>query len=159
MVVHPQVVMGAHLGACAASLQGKFLQFKHTFWDKGFGPYAQSGGQDTSGMSDEGLAKIAQEVGLDVEKFKADKNGAECKARVQADMAELGKFHVSGTPAFFINGHHIGGGIPKEAFKQVIDEKLKIAEASGVSGGDYYEKEIMGKGEHQFRSKKDPKPN
>jgi hypothetical protein len=27
-----------------------------------------------------------------------------------------------------------------------------------VTGAEYYDKEIMGKGEKQFRSKKDPKP-
>ena len=42
--------------------------------------------------------------------------------------------------------------------QQIIDEKLKVAQASGVSGAEYYDKEIMGKGEKQFRSKKDPKP-
>jgi predicted DsbA family dithiol-disulfide isomerase len=159
MVVHPQVVMGAHMAACAASRQNKFVEYKRVFWDKGFGPYAQSGGKDTTGMQEDGLVKMAQDVGLDVDKFKADLKGQECQQRIQQDMAELQKFHVNGTPAFFINGHHIGGGIPKEAFKEVIDEKLKIAEASGVSGAEYYDKEIMGKGEKVFRSKKDPKPN
>ena len=55
----------------------------------------------------------------------------------------------------FINGKFIGGAIPKPQFQQIIDEKLAIAEKSGVSGADYYEKEIMGKGVHQFRSKRD----
>jgi hypothetical protein len=70
-------------------------------------------------------------------------------------MAELKKFRVSGTPAFFINGFHVGGGIPKESFKQIIDSQLAIAEKTGVKGADYYEKEIMGKGLKQFRSKRD----
>ena len=68
------------------------------------------------------------------------------------------KFHVNSTPTFFINGQHVGGALPKENFKQIIDEKLKVAEASGVTGAEYYDKEVMGKGEKQFRSKKDPKP-
>ena len=67
-------------------------------------------------------------------------------------MAELAKFKVSATPAFFINGKFVGGALPKEGFKQIIDEKLKVAEASGVRGAEYYDKEIMGKGEKQFRS-------
>jgi len=70
-------------------------------------------------------------------------------------MAELQKFHVNSTPSFFINGKPLNGAMPKEGFKQVIDQQLKVAEASGVPGGSYYEKEIMGKGAKQFRSKMD----
>jgi predicted DsbA family dithiol-disulfide isomerase len=83
----------------------------------------------------------------------------ECEARLQGDMTELTKFHVNATPTFFINGKHVGGALPKEGFKTIIDEQLKIAEASGVSGADYYNKVVLAKGEKQFRSKVDPKPN
>ena len=151
MVVHPQVVTDAHLATCAASKQHKFLEYKHAVWEKGFEPYSKSGGKDKDSFAEANLISMGQELGLDVGKLKADMHGDECKQRLQADEAELAKFQVHGTPAFFINGKHIGGGIPKEAFQKIIDEKLKIAEASGVSGADYYEKEIMGKGEHQFK--------
>ena len=49
-------------------------------------------------------------------------------------MQEMSKFHVNATPTFFINGKHVGGALPKDGFKQIIDEQLKIAEASGVLG-------------------------
>jgi len=159
MVVHPQVAQIVHLASCAAAKQGKYLQFKNAFWDKGFGGYAASGGKDHSAYTDEGIAKIAGEVGIDTGKLKADMAGDECKKLVENDMQELAKFKVNSTPTFFINGQHVGGALPKDAFKQIIDEKLKIAEASGVGGADYYAKEVVGKGEKQFRSKMDPKPN
>jgi predicted DsbA family dithiol-disulfide isomerase len=85
-------------------------------------------------------------------------DSAECKAQVETDMSELAKWHVNSTPTFFINGKAFPGALPKEAFKQVIDEKLKIAEASGVPPASYYDKEVMEKGEKRFRSKVDPKP-
>jgi protein-disulfide isomerase len=155
MVVHPDAVQMAHQYGCAAAKQHKFVEYKHAFWEKGFGPYAQSGGKDRSALGEGNILQFSAELGLDTQKLKADANSADCKQRVEEDAAELRKFHVNGTPAFFINGKHIGGGIPKEAFKEIIDEKLAIAEKSGVSGAEYYEKEIMGKGVHQFRSKKD----
>jgi predicted DsbA family dithiol-disulfide isomerase len=102
---------------------------------------------------------IAKDLGLDTARLKTDMNSPECQARIQSDMQEMTKFHVNATPAFFINGKHIGGALPKEQFKQIIDEQLKIAEASGVSGADYYDKVVLAKGEKQFRSKLDPKPN
>jgi protein-disulfide isomerase len=144
MVVHPQV-MNAHLAGCAAAKQGKFQQWKTTWWEKGF---------RARKMDDENIEAIAKEIGLDMGKFKTDKDGAECKQVVQADVSELEKFHVNSTPTFFINGTHVGGALPKEAFKEMIDEKLKAA-----SGADYYEKVVMAKGEKKFRSKKDGKAN
>lgn len=157
MVVHPRQVQDAHLYGCAAAKQKKFLEYKHAFWEKGFGPYAQSGGKDQASLGEENILKFAGELGLDVNKLKADAHSPDCQKRLEDDMKELAKFRVNGTPAFFINGQHIGGGIPKEAFKQIIDEKLQKAQQSGVSGAEYYDKEIMGKGLKEFRSKRDAK--
>jgi protein-disulfide isomerase len=144
MVVHPQV-MNAHVAGCAAGKQGKFPAFKKTWWEKGF---------KARKMDDANIEVIAKEIGLDMGKFKADVAGEECKTLVQNDMAEMQKFRVNSTPTLFVNGTHVGGALPKEAFKQMIDEKLKSATTA-----DHYEKVVMAQGEKQFRSKKDPKPN
>jgi len=157
LVVHPQVVMTAHKAGCAAAKQQKFAAFKNAFWDKAFGPYAAN--RDPSKLGEENIMAIAKEIGLDTAKLKTDMDSPDCQQAVDMDMKELAKFKVNSTPTFFINGKHIGGALPKEQFKAAIDEKLKVAEASGVSGAEYYDKEIMGKGDKQFRSKMDPKPN
>jgi protein-disulfide isomerase len=142
MVVHPQI-MNAHLAGCAAGKQKKFQQFKAAFWEKGFKAHK---------TSDADIEEIAKGVGLDMGRFKTDKDSDYCKNLVQGDMAELQKFKVNSTPSFFVNGTHVGGALPKESFKQLIDEKLKTAESA-----DYYDKVIMATGDKQFRSKKDPK--
>ena len=142
MVVHPQV-MNAHLAGCAAGRQKKFQQFKAAWWEKGF---------KARKMDDANIDEIAKGVGLDMARFKSDKEGEYCKNLVQNDMQELQKFRVNSTPSFFVNGTHVGGALPKESFKQMIDEKLKTADSA-----DYYDKVIMATGEKQFRSKKDKK--
>ena len=157
LVVHPDTVLTAHLAACAAGKQGKFIEFHNAFWQKGFLPYAQSKGQNMDALSEANMLAIAKELGLNEARLKADM-GAPCQQRIQQDAAELEKFHVNATPSFFINGREIIGGMSKEDFKAIIDEKLKIAKASGVPAKDYYAKEIFGKGEKKFRAKKDPKP-
>ncbi len=149
MVVHPQVVTKAHLAGCAAGKQGKFVEFKDKWWEEAFA---------NRKFDDEVINKIAKDIGLNMDTFKKDWESEDCKKLLADDANELQKFHVNSTPTFFINGQHVGGALPKESFKQIIDEKLKVAEASGVTGAEYYDKEIMGKGEKQFRSKKDPKP-
>jgi protein-disulfide isomerase len=158
MLVHPPA-RTAHLASCGAAKQGKYMAFKDAFWEKGYGPYSASGGQDTSKLGEDNILAISKDLGLDTAKLKADMNSPECSQRVQNDMQEMQKFHVNATPTFFINGKHVGGALPKEAFKKIIDEQLKIAEASGVPGADYYDKVVLAKGEKQFRSKMDPKPN
>jgi protein-disulfide isomerase len=158
MVVHPPA-KPAHLASCAAAKQGKYMQFKDAFWDKGFQPYATSPNHDPASLGEANILAIAKDLGLDTAKLKTDMSSPECEARIQSDMQEMTKFHVNATPTFFINGKHVGGALPKEQFKSIIDEQLKLAEASGVSGAEYYSKVVLAKGEKQFRSKVDPKPN
>ena len=157
MVVHPQVATTAHMASCAASKQGKYPAFKNAFWIKGYDAYQAA--RDPSKLGEDNVIAIAHDIGLDVDKLKTDMKSDACKQLVDADMAELAKFKVNSTPTLFINGQVVPGALPKEQFKSIIDAKLKIAEASGVDGKNYYEKEIMEKGEKQFRSKMDPKPN
>jgi protein-disulfide isomerase len=157
MVVHPQVVMKGHTAGCAASKQGKFLEFKHEWWDKAYAPYAAA--HDPSKLGEENILAIAKDLKLDEAKFKKDMDSDECKARVNGDMAELAKWHVNSTPSFFMNGAPFRWDGTPEGFKTAIDAKLKVVESSGVPCNEYYDKEVMGKGEKAFRSKKDQKPH
>jgi protein-disulfide isomerase len=158
LLIHPPA-RPAHLASCAAARQGKYLAFKDAFWDQGYEPYAASGGKDASSLGEDSIVKIAKGVGLDTARLKTDMASAECKARIESDMAELAKWHVNATPTFFVNGKLVSGALPKDELKQLIDEQLKIAEASGVAGADYYQKIVLARGEKQFRSKGDPRPH
>ena len=156
LVVHPQMVSRAHLAGCAAAKQGKFVEFYRAFWDKAYKPYQDA--RDASKLSEEAIMTWAPSIGLDVAKLKTDMDGPDCNALIANDSSELKKYRVGSTPSFFINGNYIAGALDVNAFKQIIDQKLKAAEASGVSAGEYYDKEIIGKGEKQFRAAGAPKP-
>ena len=156
LVIHPDTALPGHLANCAAGNQGKFMEFKKAFWDKAWTPYSQT--RDASKMGPAAMEALAAELGLNMDKFKADMNGKDCMARMEADAAELQKFGVGGTPSFFINGTSLPG-MSEAQFKQIIDQKLKEAEASGIPAEEYYQKAIMEKGEKKFRSKLDPKPS
>jgi protein-disulfide isomerase len=149
-VVHPPALK-VHLASCAANKQGKYVEFKKAWWDQGFGKYAST--RDESFVSDDNLMKIVAGLKFDMKKFKADMDSPDCKQWVDADQAELTKFGVRGTPALFVNGKMLPGAVPKEQLKQLIDQQLKVAEASGVPAKDYYQKEIFDKGEKKFKSK------
>jgi protein-disulfide isomerase len=157
MIVHDFVAKG-HLGGCAASKQGKFNEYRHAWWEKAWGAYAQSRG-DKSKLGDEAIDAIATDLKLDMAKFKADIASPECNQRIQQDVAELQKWHVNSTPSFFINGQHFSWDGDPHSFKTAIDEKIAAVESSGVKCADYYDKVVMEKGEKKFRSMKEPKPN
>jgi protein-disulfide isomerase len=148
----------AHLAGCAAGKQGKYLPFKTAFWEKGFAPFSASRGRDRSGFEAEGLIAIAAAAQLDVGRFKTDMGSRACADLLARERVELDKFNIDGTPTFIINGQYMTGGMDKDSLRKIIDERLRVAEASGVPAAQYYDREILAKGEKKFRSKKDPKP-
>jgi protein-disulfide isomerase len=160
LVVHPRNAMAGALAFCAAGKQGKHRDMDRLIWDKGFNVRqldmsdvtpAEGGGQpqkcwDTA----EGckfVVSYAQELQLDVNKFKADMK--ECQGTVNADMKHLQALMVGATPAFFINGRFISGAVPLENFQAVIDEELKKANeriAQGTPAAQYYQTWVVDKG-------------
>ena len=134
-------------------------------WDKGFNarqmdmsdvspPNAEAGGQAAQPQkcwdTPDGckfVVSYAQELQLDVNKFKADMK--DCQAIVNKDMQDLQKLMVSATPSFFINGRFISGAVPIENFVAVIDEELKKANeriAQGTPAAAYYQTWVVEKG-------------
>jgi protein-disulfide isomerase len=149
-VVHPDTVMDAHLAGCAAAKQGKFKEFKYAFWEKGFREYAKT--RDPKVMAKDAIMKIAGDAKIDTARLGTDMASAECKQRISSDMAELGKFGVNGTPAFFVNGKYTMFSGP-EAFKALIDSELEAVTKSGIPPEEYYQKVVMA-GEKKFKSRK-----
>jgi protein-disulfide isomerase len=151
MLIH-QFALPAHLGSCAAAKQGQFLAFKKVIWEKTFPAYASE--RDPSMFDEAHMLEVGKAAGLDAAKMQRDLGSEECKARIAADLGELQRFEVNGTPTLFINGT-MALELSKEGLRKLIDEKLKVVEASGVAAADYYAKEVLGKGEKKFRSRRD----
>jgi protein-disulfide isomerase len=79
------------------------------------------------------LEKYAQELGLDMGKFKAAMDSNKYGAQIDADSAEGMRVGANGTPTFFINGRTVVGAVPFDNFKRVIDEELKKAQGGAVA--------------------------
>ncbi|NOK38453.1 thioredoxin domain-containing protein [Corallococcus exercitus] len=89
------------------------------------------------------LEKYAQEIGLDVNKFKAALDSNKFSAKIDADSASGMAVGANGTPAFFINGRFLSGAQPFEAFKPLIDQEIAKADkalAAGTKAEDLYAK-------------------
>ena len=90
------------------------------FHDKLFESQATPGGLERPS-----LEKIAQEVGVDMAKFKAALDSNKHKARVESDAKIGNDAGINGTPAFVINGYYLSGAQPAAAFKKIINKALK----------------------------------
>jgi protein-disulfide isomerase len=124
---------GAAEAALAAKAQGKF-------WEMHAKMFANQTALDRPN-----LEKYAQEIGLNMNQFKADLDSGKWKQKVDAEQAEGNKIGARGTPSFFINGKPFVGAQPFEAFKGKIEEEIKNADAlikKGVPQAKVYD-EIM----------------
>ena len=162
-VVHPQQATAGALAACAADKQGKFKEIDSLLWDKGFkarqfdkDATAEAGGQAQRCWESAAGCPIvngfAQELGLNVDKFKADMKG-ECQAILQKDMRDLQTLGVGATPSFFVNGRFMSGAMPIDNFSQLIDEELKKANekiAQGTPAASFYQQVVVDKGLKQL---------
>ena len=70
------------------------------------------------------LLEYAGEIGLDVDRFKADLEEHVFKAQVERESQQAVTVGATGTPAFFINGIYLSGAKPLDSFVKVIDEEL-----------------------------------
>ena len=140
-VVHPQQATIPALASCAADKQGKFFPMYQLIWEKGF-----SANRD---LSQENMDRLAGEVGLNMQKYKAVMEG-DCKKVIREDQQQMAQVGVGGTPAFYINGRFLSGARPIEQFKALIDEELKKANdrvgKEGTTAGNYYQKWVLEKG-------------
>ena len=113
-----QYAMGAAIASEAAHNQGKFWEYH----DKLFANQQK--------LTPDDLKQYAKDVGLDVNRFEADLANPAVKQRVQNDMSEVNGLGITGTPAFFVNGHYLSGAQPFDGFARVINSeltKLKLA--------------------------------
>jgi protein-disulfide isomerase len=108
-----QFAKPAAIAAEAAHSQGKFWEFH----DKLFA------NQTKLTLPD--LQQYAKDVGLDTAQFDKDLADPGKKKRVEDDMAEARSLGISGTPAFFVNGHFLNGAKPVQEFAKVINAELQ----------------------------------
>jgi len=106
----------AALASMAAHKQGKFWEYH----DKLFA--------NQQALDAAGLEKAAEELKLNMAKFKKDMADPEVAKLVEKDMADGNAVGANGTPTFFINGRELSGAQPFPAFESIINEEIKKAD-------------------------------
>jgi protein-disulfide isomerase len=108
----------AAYAAMAAGEQGKFWEMS----EKLFAEQKQLG-------ADGFYVEKAEELGLDVDKFKRDmvNNKKAYEDQIEKDMEQGQKVGVRGTPAYFIDGERVVGAQPTSKLVTVIEKKAEEA--------------------------------
>ncbi|HEY6005312.1 MAG TPA: thioredoxin domain-containing protein [Anaeromyxobacter sp.] len=80
------------------------------------------------------IEKAASDAGVDAGKVRDAMASGKYKDRIERDQRLAQSLGATGTPTFFINGRKLVGAQPLEAFKLIVDEELKKAEAMVKEG-------------------------
>jgi protein-disulfide isomerase len=81
--------------------------------------------QTITGVGLDAVTNMANDIGLDMNKFNECVESGKYADEVAKDLQEGSSYGVSGTPTFFINGVRLVGAQPLAAFTAVIDDELK----------------------------------
>src|SRR5262249_44543663 len=126
-----------------ARKQGKGSELQQKIWtaawtlDPAGGPRV-----DFEKLKQPTLEALAQEVALDIARFRADLESADCKQSLERDQREMAAIGVSGTPAFFINGRRYMGARTADGFDAFVQEEIRKVDAAltgGAAVASYYD--------------------
>ncbi|MGI4834576.1 MAG: DsbA family protein [Janthinobacterium lividum] len=109
--VHPHAQQAA-LAAEAAAQQGKFWQMHDALYEH------------QNQLDDAHLLGFAQQLGLDVNKFKQDLRAPATASKVEADFESGVRSGVNGTPSFFVNGQKFDGNWQGQDLTEFLQRQL-----------------------------------
>ena len=119
---HPHAQRAAE-SAEAAGAQGKFWEMHDRLFERQFA------------LDDEYLIEYAGDLGLDVERFRAELVGRVHEPRVREDFRSGVRSGVNGTPTFFINGVRHDGAWDLEPLVEALERAASAANRAGESPG------------------------
>lgn len=106
--------MFAALAALAADRQGKYLPFHKALMA------AKGGATPSSVMA------IAEKIGLDLDRLKADMKDPIIKAAIERNIALAQALRINGTPGFVVGNEIIRGAIEFDAMKAYIERARAV---------------------------------
>jgi protein-disulfide isomerase len=114
-----EMAMPAALASMAANEQGKFWEYHDRLFAE-------------TKIVPASIDKIATEVGLDMDQFKADMKSQRLQLVVAGDVSDAGRLGVTGTPTIFVNGRKLKQRT-LAGFQALIDNELrKLKDRKGL---------------------------
>lgn len=126
-------LVGTHQNAFASARAAEAAGLQGKFWEMNTLLYANQSQWSTASNAPPIFNQYAQQLGLDLTKFKSDYSSDKVNNLINADMAEGNKLGVSGTPTFFLDGKQVKIDNNVSAFSKLIDAEI----AKKTSAGSY----------------------
>lgn len=101
----------------AADKQGKFWEMYKLMFDN-----QETWSNNPNYASD--FESYAQQLSLDMDKFRVDRDSQDTKDRIQRDLNSARTLGVQGTPTFFMNGKNLPTPSNVEQFRSLIEQEL-----------------------------------
>jgi protein-disulfide isomerase len=114
--IHPNALISAR-AAEAAGLQGKFFEMFDQLYQ---GQKSWSESQNPNQF----FEQYAEQLGLDMSKFREDMKSQATNDTVQADLAEAKRLNYQSTPTFEINNKKVENPGTIEEFYKLIDDAI-----------------------------------
>jgi protein-disulfide isomerase len=121
--MHPNAEKAAR-AAVAAMRQGKFWEMHHALFE------------NQTQLSIENVEKLAQSIGLDLAKFRQDRDSEATADFVAKNRKQGEALNLTGTPSIFIDGRKFesAGGQPKEELEEWINHELELQGDAPAAG-------------------------
>lgn len=123
--------MSFHDNALSAAVAAEAAREQGRFWE--MHDLLLAGQQD---LGEELYHRSAQQIGLDMARFEADRASSRLAARVEADQQLVRSIGGRGTPSFWINGRLMRGAQPFERFRDIIFEILAADQPAAAGTTD-----------------------
>src|SRR5665213_1957372 len=123
--IHQNAFAGAR-AAEAAGLQNKFWQMHDLLYDQNELSQSNPNSSTWVNASDPTtfFNQYAQQIGLNVTKFKTDYASGTVNNLINADTAEGTKLNIQGTPTFFLDGKQISVNESAASFEKLINAEI-----------------------------------
>ncbi len=120
-VVHMNFPLSGHIhampaarAAVAAGRQGHFWEMNDLLF------------QNQRALEPQHLERYAQQLELDMTRFRADMASPETEATIQATRREGERLQIQGTPSIYINGRRFELNLEREPLREWIQEELEL---------------------------------
>ena len=123
-LVYRHFPLGQHLGAKPAAYAAEAAGAQGRFWEMADMIFENQDKWEGRRNVDSVFEGYATTLGLDLAKFKTDRDSKATRDRVAADTASGEKFLVTGTPTFYLNGKKIANPGGLEEFKKLLTEAI-----------------------------------
>lgn len=118
-VVHMNFPLDGHIHARPAARAALAAGRQNKFWEMHYLLFENQRALDT-----QDLERYAQQLGLDMTRFRADVNAPEIEAAIQATRHEGERLQIQGTPTIFINGRRFELNVDRASLREWIQEEL-----------------------------------